>query len=130
LQGLEAEAEAEVEQERAGRRETVQTCSLLPGSHLSPLPWASMRDGIGSRAGVNGKGRGRGGGDECGGGGVLRPSQEELEEDGGPTVGPPTVWGMGSQGKRWKPAYTGSHGQSDRMKLDYRTKKYARFCCF
>ena len=72
MQALEAEAEAEVERERAGRRETVQTCSLLPGSHLSLSPWSSMRDGIRSRAGVDGNGRGCRGGDEWGGGGVLR----------------------------------------------------------
>jgi len=79
-------------------------------SHMSPSLWPSMRDGIGSGAGVCGKGRGHRGGGKRGWGGVLGPSREEPRRMEGRRWGhlPGGAWGR--RGKRWKPAYTGSHG--------------------
>ena len=62
-----------------------------------------MRDGIGSGVDVDGKGRGRRGGGECGGGGVLRLSREELRRMEGRRWGhlPGGAWGRGgSDGSR------------------------------
>jgi len=68
-------------------------------SHMSPSLWPSMRDGIGSGAGVCGKGRGHRGGDEWGEGGVLRPSREEPRRMEGRRWGQLPGGGVGSQGK-------------------------------